>query len=254
VARAAATRGLRAIVYMRESVSPERVAAIRAEGAEVVLVNGTYDDAVKRMADAASRAGWTIVSDTAWPGYEAIPRDIMLGYTWIMTEAEGAWAPGRPPAVVVVQAGVGGLAGAVASWLCSRFGAERPYLICAEPLEAACVLASIEAGEPRSIAVGRTEMGGLRSGQMSSISWTSLRSTVDACIAIDDGSVTQTIDRLAKPLDHDPVISAGPSGACGLAALLAWMNDAPCAASRRAAGLTPDARALVINTERGVRA
>ena len=85
---------------------------------------------------------------------------------------------------------------------------------------------------------------------MSSISWTSLHSTVDACVAIDDESVRRAIDRLAKPVDHDPVISAGPSGACGLAVLIAWLTDDACEASRRAAGLTRSSRALVINTER----
>ena len=48
-----------------------------------------------------------MISDTSWPGYEAIPRLIMLGYTRLMDEAAGAWGA-TPPDVMLVQGGVGG--------------------------------------------------------------------------------------------------------------------------------------------------
>ena len=87
VARAAREAGCSARVYMARDASPARAAAIASEGAEVVLVEGSYDDAVRILQEDAASHGWTIVSDTAWPGYERIPFLIMLGYTRMMDES-----------------------------------------------------------------------------------------------------------------------------------------------------------------------
>ncbi len=243
VARVARERDQPAIVYMRRSASAARVDAIAREGARIVLVDGSYDDAVRRMAaDAARSADATIVSDTAWPGYEEIPRAIMAGYTWIMAEASKQWT--EPPDVFVVQAGVGGLAGAVASWLARH----RPegYLICAEPTGAACVAASIAARKRVVLPPGDTAMAGLRCGEVSSIALDVLIDRVDASILVDDDVVIRAVERLAAA---DDPIDAGPSGACGLAALSWWMVDSSCSGSRREAAVAPGSRAFVINTE-----
>jgi diaminopropionate ammonia-lyase len=243
VARVAREREVRAVVYMRRSATDARVDAIRGEGAEIVLVDGTYDDAVRRMASEASRTpGMRIVSDTAWPGYEAIPRAIMAGYTWIMTEASRQWTAGAAPDIVVAQAGVGAFAGAVASWLQLR-GEPRPLFICAEPTAAPCVRASLEAGHAVSLVPADTIMAGLRSGEVSSIALPVLATTVDVCITVDDESVLAAIQRLGHPIGNDEAIEAGASGACGLAALLAWTREA---------NVAPGSRALVINTEGAV--
>ena len=49
--------------------------------------NGTYDEAV---AQAATEAGpdCLVISDTSWPGYEAVPRWITEGYSTIFAEAD----------------------------------------------------------------------------------------------------------------------------------------------------------------------
>lgn len=86
VARAARDAGCAARVYMARDVAQTRVDAIAGEGAEVIRVEGSYDDAVRILQEEAARNGWTIVSDTAWPGYERIPFLIMLGYTRMMDE------------------------------------------------------------------------------------------------------------------------------------------------------------------------
>src|SRR4029077_10458482 len=61
--------GLRVRVYMSRATADGPRLAIEGEGAEVVLVDGTYDDAVRR----AREDGALVVSDTAWPGNEEIP-------------------------------------------------------------------------------------------------------------------------------------------------------------------------------------
>jgi diaminopropionate ammonia-lyase len=247
VARVASERGLAAVVYMRSSAAAARIEAIRQEGADVILVDGTYDDAVRRMAEEARRlAGAVIVSDTAWPGYEEIPRAIMAGYTWLMAEAASQWA--RLPDIVVVQAGVGGLAAAVASWLCAR-AEGRSFVICAEPVAAACVYESIAAGHRRTIVPGPTEMAGLRCGEVSSIAFPVLSRAVGACAALDDEDVREMMRRLSAPAGADPSIGAGPSGACGLAALVRWMTSPDYAESRREAKVTPESTSFAVNTE-----
>src|SRR5215471_13508245 len=47
VSRVAAEIGLAARIYVAEDTSPSRIHAIRQEGAEVILVDGTYDDATR---------------------------------------------------------------------------------------------------------------------------------------------------------------------------------------------------------------
>jgi diaminopropionate ammonia-lyase len=250
VARSAREHGLAATVYVPAGAATARIKAIEEEGATVVVVDGNYDDAVRLATADATRHGWTIISDTAWPGYEEIPRLIMAGYTKLMEEAEGQWAPEPPPDMVLVQAGVGGLTGAVLSWLCHRFGAKRPFTIVCEPTSAACYLESARAGKPVSLrGPFNTSMAGLASGEVSSIAWPSIAAAADAFVAIDDEPSFQTMLGLAHPIDGDPVIVAGASGACGLATLLEVLRDEELRAVREASGLNTLSRVLVINTE-----
>ncbi|STV77531.1 diaminopropionate ammonia-lyase [Klebsiella variicola] len=80
VAAAAARLGCRAVIYIHKGVSERRAAAIREQGAEVVRVDGSYDDSVAFTIRTAAENGWHVVSDTSWPGYETIPTWVMQGY------------------------------------------------------------------------------------------------------------------------------------------------------------------------------
>lgn len=223
VAHAARGAGLRARVYLAEGVAEARANAIKGEGATIVRVRGTYDDAVRRAALDAESHGWQVVSDTSWEGYEEIPRQIMLGYTRLMDEAELQWRDTGRPDIILVQGGVGGLAGAVASWLAWRYDdEERPLLVVVEPLHAACIQASARAGHP--VALGgplTTIMGGLRCGEMSPMAFDVLDEVVDAYLAIDDEWTRLAMRRLAHPVPPDSPLAVGTSGAAGIAALLA---------------------------------
>ncbi|HLL70303.1 MAG TPA: diaminopropionate ammonia-lyase [Pyrinomonadaceae bacterium] len=251
VAHVAARNDLAAIIYVPESAAPSRIEAIEGEGARVVVVAGNYDEAVRQAALDATRHGWMIVSDTSWHGYTEIPRLIMAGYTRLFAEAEEQWAGNdEPPEVVLVQAGVGGLAGSLASWFYQRFAARRPYLIVCEPSSAACLMESTRAG--RAVVVNgpfETMMAGLRCGQISPLAWPALAATADAFVAIGDEWCEAAMRELAHPVNPDPRIAAGASGACGLAALLAVLKDEALRPLRAASGLDVPSRVLVINTE-----
>ena len=68
---------------------PLEFAGIESEGAQVEVVDGTYDDAVARSAAAASDRT-VVISDTSWAGYTEPPRHVIEGYSTIFFEIEDA--------------------------------------------------------------------------------------------------------------------------------------------------------------------
>lgn len=249
VARTAKINNLTAKIYVAGDTSLARIKALKDESADVVMINGNYDEAVRRCVVDAEQYGWQIISDTSWTGYEEIPRLIMAGYTKLLDEAEMQWRE-KPPDAVFVQAGVGGLAGAVASWLCLRFGEKRPYIIVCEPDSAACLFESARAGHPVSLRGSfKTIMAGLRCGEVSLLAWSTIDNLVDAFITVSDKQCISAMRMLAHPKKNDPAITAGASGACGLAGLLAVMQDDDFSSVRDVCRLNEKSTVLVINTE-----
>jgi diaminopropionate ammonia-lyase len=249
VARAASELGLASHVYVPVGTSQIAVDALRSEGAHVVMTSDDYDKTVRLMADDAGDSGWTIVSDTAWDGYEQIPRWIMAGYTRILEEAAQQWGD-APPDLVIVQAGVGSLAGAVAGWLVSTFGQSWPRLVIAEPAGAACVTHSLRAGELVKLqSCAPTAMAGLRCAEVSPLAWRALEPVVDAAVGIGDDQAAEAREWLAHPSLDDPEIRAGASGAAGIGALIALLHATQLSRLRDALGVSRSTRAMAIVTE-----
>ena len=118
VAQGARLVGARAVIFVHSGVSRARTSAIARFGADVKRVEGNYDDSVVEATRIAGEHGWLVVSDTSWPGYERIPGLVMQGYTALIREALRQLP--APPSHVFVQAGVGGIAAAVAGHLSDR--------------------------------------------------------------------------------------------------------------------------------------
>lgn len=248
LAHVARHRQLSSRIFIHKGASASRVRAIEAEGAQVMIVDGNYDDSVKLAAREAERHGWLLISDTAWPGYETVPHLIMAGYTMLMTEAALQWD--KPPDLILVQAGVGALAGAVVGWFREKFGADRPQIVSCEPENAACLLASMRAGTP--VVLGgslETIMAGLSCGTVSAIAWPALIDGLDACVTVTDEECANAVRKLAHPKLGDPMIISGESGACGVAALAAIMNRIDLRILRDSLHLNEESRVMVINTE-----
>ena len=240
VARAARESGCRARVYMAHDAAQARVDAIAGEGAEVIRVDGSYDDAVRLLQDDARETGATIVSDTSWPGYERIPRLIMLGYTRMADEIA---ASGITPDVVFVQGGVGGLLCGVGSWFATHAPTTR--IVCVEPTSAACLQASAQAGSPIAV-TGElsTAMAGLRNREVSPLAFEAVRSIVSAFVAIDDVWSVEAM-RALKSVG----IAAGASGAAALGGLLAVCRDESMRDVRRSLELDAKAHVVAIVSE-----
>ncbi len=253
VAHFARANGFFARVYVGEAVSEAARRRIENEGAEVIVVGGDYDASVAAAVQAAEENGWTLVSDHAWPGYEKIPRYIMAGYTMLFEEAaqqlsSSEFLSSGVPTVVIVQTGVGGLLGAAISWFLEHGGETRAAIISAEPIAAPCMQESLRAGSEVNIETSPTIMTGLKCGTVSSIVWPMAQRAVDACIAISDDAAVRAVETLAHPAGSDVAISAGPSGACGVAALMAAARDEDLRPVREKF-FGAQSRVLIINSE-----
>lgn len=245
VAAGAKIFGARSVIFLPSFTSAEKEAAIRARGAEIVRVDGDYEAAVAQCRETAEARGWTIISDTSWPGYETIPKYVMQGYTVLADEALGQ--AGEPPTHVLVQAGVGGLAAAVLGFLWESLGDRRPLSVVVEPVSADCWFQSNRLGEP-ALASGdaTTSMGGLACREISPLTWPILGLGADWFMTIEEDHVPPAMRALARPESDDPTIVAGPSGCSGMAALLRLCADDD---ARAALGLGAKSRVLLINSE-----
>ncbi len=245
VAQGAQLVGARAAIFVHSGVSDERVAAIARFGARMIRVEGTYDDSVAEAARVAAENDWTVVSDTSWPGYERIPGLVMQGYTAMVREALRQLP--EPPTHVFVQAGVGGVAAAVAGHLALVLGDRRPVFVVVDPARAACVFETARAGRPVRIAHGEpTVMAMLECYEPSLVAWRVLSRVADAFMTVDEEDAVAAMRRLARPVGGDPAIVAGESGGVGFAALSKAASDPYLKA---ALGLDAASRILLFNTE-----
>lgn len=233
--------GAACVIFVHETVSQGRRDAIAKYGAEIRVVPGNYDDAVREAQKQAEANSWFVVSDTSYPGYTEVPRDVMQGYRLMADEA--ADQIGEAPTHVFIQGGVGGVAAAVSVQMRARFGA-GVKLIVAEPDKADCLLASAEAGQPVTVPGDLdTLMAGLACGEPSLLAWQELERGAFAFMSVSDESAVECMRLLAR---QTPPIVAGESAVAGLAALLLAMQE-PYA--RAALGLDADSRVLLFGTE-----
>ena len=245
VAQGAQLMGARAVIFVHAGVSQGRIDAIAHFGAQIMRVAGSYDASVAEASRVAGEQGWTVLSDTSWPGYEYIPGLVMQGYTAIVREAL-AELP-EPPTHLFLQAGVGGFAAAVAGHMAVLLGADRPHVTVVDPARAACLYASAKAGRPVKVAETEpTVMAMLECHEPSLVAFRILSRIADGFMTVDEADALSVMRRLADPVAGDPPVVAGESGGVGLAGAIAVLRD-PELASR--IGLGANARLLVINTE-----
>jgi diaminopropionate ammonia-lyase len=210
VAHVAARRGLRCRVYLPARALPVRREAIASEGAEVVVVDGTYEDAVARAEAAGAEPGVVLISDVGDSGPAGWVID---GYATLFHEA----AAQAQYDLVVVPVGVGSLAAAAA-----RHGAESGIpVVGVEPATAACLTAALRAGAPTRIPTPGTRMAGLDCAEVSAAAWPSLRPGIHATVTVTD----EETDRAVRDLGRCG-LRIGESGAAPLAGLRALAAEA----------------------------
>lgn len=254
VAWASHQLGFKCVIYVHSQTSQPRIDAIRSLGAEVDVIKGNYDHAVRQLAEDAEKNGWVVISDTSWPGYEEVPTWIMQGYTTLWLEAmkqmEGLGI--EKPTHVFVQAGVGALAGATIGFFSSLFPKDGPKCVTVEPDQAACLYKSIKIndGKPHTVEGDLdTIMAGLACGEPSPLAWKILSKETDAFVEVPDWVAARGMRIYGNPLKGDSPVTSGESGAVTLGALYEIMTNPEARKLREHLGLGKDSRVLLVSTE-----
>jgi diaminopropionate ammonia-lyase len=233
VAHVAAQRDLAARIYLPERASPARREAISGEGADVVVVDGTYEDAVARARADGAHPGAFELADV---GDSEAAVWVIDGYATLFSEliAQGTFD------LLLVPVGVGALAAAAA-----RFGAHHGvHVIGVEPTAAACLTASISAGAPMAVATPGTAMASLDAGEVSIVAWPSLHHGIAGTITVSDEEASAAVDELEQL-----GLEIGPAGAAPLAALRALGTDPECAPLRSRVAFGSRSRVVLLATE-----
>jgi diaminopropionate ammonia-lyase len=214
VAAGAQAMGAKARIHLAKSVPEGFGDRLRALGAEVVRSGDVYDESVAAAIADAETTGATLLADGTWPGYTDIPKLVMEGYCVIAEEMRQQFqASGRWPTHVYLQAGVGGLAAAMAHMIRLNW-AEQPELIVVEPNAAACLKTSHLAGKPTRGEGPESSMGRLDCKEPSIVAW----DVLDRC-GVRYETLAEEEGKAAAEAVTALGIATTPSGAAGYAAL-----------------------------------
>lgn len=200
VARMARLLGFRARIFVPADMVPARVEAIESEGAEVTVIDGTYDEAVARSAEEAG-GRCLVISDTSWPGYVDVPTWVIEGYSTILWEVsdELGRRGEEGPTLVVAQIEVGAFAAAVTRHFRSPGVSPRPKILGVEPTQAACMLASAESGDIVHLPGPHASiMAGLNCGAPSVVAWPTVSRGIDLFVSVDDEWSRRAMRALAR--------------------------------------------------------
>jgi threonine dehydratase len=204
MALAARELGAPAVVVMPTTAPAIKVDGARAFGAEIILEGTTSADRRARAEAEAAARGLTLV-----PPFD---------HEWIIA---GQGTAGleileqRPDvAVVVVPIGGGGLAAGVAAAI--KHSRPSVRVIGVEPVGAAAMKASLEAGHPVTLARTESVADGLMPVRPGDLTFAHVQHFVDSVVTVDDAHI---ISALRWTFEHARIV-AEPSGAASVAAAL----------------------------------
>ena len=247
--------GRKAVIYMPKGTVPARVDAIKNEGAEVFVIGGGYDAAVKTASSHVEKENkknnyqtFSLIQDTAWEGYEEIPLDIMRGYSTQFSEI-GEQIRDQKVDVLFLQSGVGSWAASVIGYIIREWE-QVPFFISVEPYSANCLYESIKKGYRVTVENNKkTNMAGLNCGSVSSLAWQILKNGLSGAISISEKLSERAMKTLASKSSSDPEIISGESGAAGLAGLIGLCDSQKFKNFKKTIHLNNRSSILVINTE-----
>lgn len=212
VAAGARIFGAKAVIYLSQTVPDAFAERLASQGAQVVRAGSDYAASMEAAQTAAVENVWTLLSDSSWEGYMDLPHTLMEGYTQMAAEIVEQCPD--VPTHIFLQAGVGGLAGAVAAY-CREAWGNQPVITVVEPTAAPALMNSIEAGACVFADGPDSSMGRLDCKEPSLIALNGLARDADFFVTLEDARVEAVLPLLAE---HD--LNTSPSGAAGLAAAL----------------------------------
>ena len=224
VAWGAKRLGLECKIFISENVTEARGKAMSDLGAEVIKVKGNYDNSLIECIKQSTKNNWQIVQDVAWKDYIKVPKYTMAGYTVMMKEIVDQIGKEKI-SHIILQAGVGGMAGAMIAGV-ARYLKNIPISIIVEPVSAACVMESIKSGKIEKIDIkSESLMGGMSCGEVSLVPWEILKSSVKYCISIPDDDIAKTMKLLGNANFSNDKIVAGENAVPGVISLIASCED-----------------------------
>jgi diaminopropionate ammonia-lyase len=212
VAAGAKAFGAAAVIFLSQSVPEAFAKRLIAHGATVERAGETYEQSMSAAQTAAKENGWTLLSDSSWPGYSDLSHRLMEGYTVFMAEAERQISA---PSHIFLQAGVGGLAGAAAAMARKTWG-EAPVIVVVEPCHAPALYSCIQAGDFITATGPGSAMGRLDCLEASLIALKGLAKDADVFALLSEEEGQAGANYAAA---HQ--MESTPSGAAGLAGLMA---------------------------------
>lgn len=216
VAAGARIFGAKARIYLAETVPAEFAARLAEMGADPVRAGATYEESMEAAGRAAEQHGWTLLSDSSWLGYTDWPLQVMAGYVQMADEA--ARQIEHPPTHVLLQAGVGGLAAAVAAHVRATWG-DVPQIVIVEPEAAPALIESIRVGEVVTAKGPVSAMGRLDCKTPSMIALAGLARDADLFLTLCEEDVINAVSALSEM-----GLDTSPSGGAGLAALYSGLE------------------------------
>ncbi len=205
MAYAARTHGLALTIFTSTDASPIKIARMRALGADVRPVGADYDDAHRAASAFASEVGGRLVEDGRDPA-------IAEGAGTIAIELL-EWP--EPLDDIVVPVGDGALLGGVARWVKAHSPATRVFGVAAAGAPA--MERSWRAGRAVTLDQADTIADGISVQSPFAEAVSDIIGVVDEMLLVQDDQMLKAM-RLAV---HELGIVLEPSGAAGLAALLA---------------------------------
>jgi len=254
VAWSGARLGQKSVIYMPKGSLPVRLENIKREGAGGFISEYNYDETVRFTAALAEKTpGGVVVQDTAWEGYEEIPSWIMQGYgTMVLEAVEQLGSLEKKPTHIIIQAGVGSVAGSVQAFAQSFYGDGAPTIFVVEAAAADCHYRSVLKGTGQRVSVGGehdTIMAGLACGEPNPISWDILKAKSDYFVSMEDSLAARGMRVLGAPLPGDPRVISGESGAAGMGFLTELLTSPDLADLRKQAKIDKDSQILLFSTE-----
>ena len=224
VAWGAKRLGLKCKIFISEFVSDLRGKAMADLGADIIKVKGNYEKSLIECIEQSAENDWQIVQDVAWEDYMIVPKYTMAGYSVMMKEIT-AQINKNKISHVILQAGVGGMAGAMIAGI-ARYLENIPITVVVEPDSAACVLESIKSGSIKKLDIKRESlMGGMSCGEVSLVPWEILKNSVKYCISIPDDDIAKTMKFLGNCEFSDEKIIAGENSVPGAISLIISCKD-----------------------------
>jgi threonine dehydratase len=206
VAFAAMKLGKPARIFVPTVSSPEKIAKIRACGADLIITGERYADALAASVRWAEESGALQIH-----AYDQA--ETLLGQGTLGLEFEQQ-APALDTLLIAV--GGGGLIGGVAGWYAERVAEGRIKIIGVEPEAAPTLTYALQAGRPVDSPAGGIAADSLAPRRVGELMFPIAQKNVSSVVLVSDESIQQAQGALWATIR----VASEPGGACAFAALL----------------------------------